>query len=290
LNLFPLLSFDTLPCPDCRIPVVYESSPGDSSSVALTNALVNALAIVGVIIGATFIMVALYYFAFMRVLFTWLILSTSLLLAFSTGLVVQTALQIWNVPTDALTYSIVFYNFAIAGIVAIFYGRGIPIPVTQGYLIVISVTMAWILIQFLPDWTTWALLALLAVYDLCAVLTPCGPLKWCAVFRIFPFFLRVDVGTNLPLDAIFQAGQYYEGARRSSSRAAVSSRRWKSTATNALAASREQHYSLTSSFVLSIISTTLGARNCGHGKQHPRIISSGYFGPGTRSNLSQSRK
>jgi len=49
---------------------------------------------------------------------------------------------------------------------------------TGGYLIIISVTMAWILLRFLPEWTCWALLALLAFYDLCAVLTPCGPLKW----------------------------------------------------------------------------------------------------------------
>jgi hypothetical protein len=27
------------------------------------------------------------------------------------------------------------------------------------------------------EWTCWALLLMLALYDLCAVLTPCGPLK-----------------------------------------------------------------------------------------------------------------
>lgn len=29
----------------------------------------------------------------------------------------------------------------------------------------------------LPQWTVWSLLVALALYDLCAVLTPCGPLR-----------------------------------------------------------------------------------------------------------------
>lgn len=36
--------------------------------------------------------------------------------------------------------------------------------------------MAWILTK-LPEYTSWALLIALALYDLCAVLSPCGPLK-----------------------------------------------------------------------------------------------------------------
>jgi presenilin 1 len=62
------------------------------------------------------------------------------------------------------------------GVLAIFFGRGIPKSVTQGYLIATSVILAWHLSYF-DDWTTWTLLMMLALYDLCAVLTPCGPLK-----------------------------------------------------------------------------------------------------------------
>jgi len=37
--------------------------------------------------------------------------------------------------------------------------------------------MAWLVTNIFGNFTTWALLVCLALYDLCAVLTPCGPLN-----------------------------------------------------------------------------------------------------------------
>eukprot|EP00978_Attheya_sp_CCMP212_P032774 scaffold129474_cov61-Attheya_sp.AAC.3 len=67
-------------------------------------------------------------------------------------------------------------NFALVGAVAIFFQKGVPMYITQGYLIATSVILSWQLSHF-ETWTTWTLLVMLALYDLCAVLTPCGPLK-----------------------------------------------------------------------------------------------------------------
>ena len=63
------------------------------------------------------------------------------------------------------------FNFAIGGVLAIFFQieAGIPKVVQQGYLVATSVIMAWLLSQF-PEWMCWALLVMLALYDLCAVL------------------------------------------------------------------------------------------------------------------------
>ena len=47
---------------------------------------------------------------------------------------------------------------------------------TQGYLICTSVLLVWQLSRF-DEYTSFSLLLALAFYDLCAVLSPCGPLK-----------------------------------------------------------------------------------------------------------------
>lgn len=70
----------------------------------------------------------------------------------------------------------ILFNFAVVGVTAIFYQNGIPPFVTQCYLIASSVIIAWQLSHF-DTISTWTLLVMLALYDLCAVLTPCGPLK-----------------------------------------------------------------------------------------------------------------
>jgi presenilin 1 len=62
------------------------------------------------------------------------------------------------------------------GTIAIFYQKGIPQYINQTYLVLTSVIVAWQLSYF-TNWMAWALLVMLALYDLFAVLSPCGPLK-----------------------------------------------------------------------------------------------------------------
>lgn len=52
----------------------------------------------------------------------------------------------------------------------------VPISLTQGYLVIIGVLVAY-WFTLLPEWTTWALLISMALYDLAAVLLPVGPLR-----------------------------------------------------------------------------------------------------------------
>lgn len=83
----------------------------------------------------------------------------------------------YTIPLDKISFFFIIANFAAVGTIAIFYQKGIPTSITQTYLILISVILAWQLSHF-NTWTAWTLLVMLALYDLCAVLTPCGPLKF----------------------------------------------------------------------------------------------------------------
>merc|ERR1719410_1474052 len=86
------------------------------------------------------------------------------------------AIEKYRIPISKVTFYFLLYNFAIVGTISIFYQTGIPTYVTQGYLVLTSVMLAYQLARF-DEWTSWTLLIMLALYDLCAVLTPCGPLK-----------------------------------------------------------------------------------------------------------------
>jgi len=152
------------------------ANTGASNSVRLGESVVNALIIVGVLAVATFGIVLLYKFRCMKCLVGYMMLSSVMLLGAMGGMLFFTLLEKWQVPIDIYTFFFVCYNFAVVGVTAIFYQKGIPTIVTQGYLVATSIIMAWQLSRF-EEWTGWSLLVVLAFYDLCAVLSPCGPLK-----------------------------------------------------------------------------------------------------------------
>ncbi len=112
----------------------------------------------------------------MKCLFGYMIISSAALLGLLGNVLLIVAVQKYSIIIDVITFYFLLYNFAIVGTTSIFFPRGIPFQITQCYLVITSVILAWQLSQF-NAWTAWCLLVALALYDLCAVLTPCGPLK-----------------------------------------------------------------------------------------------------------------
>eukprot|EP01125_Pyxidicula_operculata_P017151 TRINITY_DN597_c5_g1_i1.p1 TRINITY_DN597_c5_g1~~TRINITY_DN597_c5_g1_i1.p1 ORF type:complete len:453 (+),score=130.76 TRINITY_DN597_c5_g1_i1:57-1415(+) len=154
--------------------MVYNESANDDSSTRFLGSLVNALIFVAMIVVVTVVFVILYKYRCLRIIYGWLLLSTGMMLAGFGGYLSYEIIKAINIPMDYITFGILLWNFAVVGNISIFWHA--PIKVNQAYLIIISVILAVVFTR-LPEWTTWTILAAIAIYDLFAVLCPKGPLR-----------------------------------------------------------------------------------------------------------------
>ncbi|XAR48334.1 hypothetical protein NMG60_11031116 [Bertholletia excelsa] len=155
--------------------LVYLESPSDSTSQKLEGALLNALVFVLLIAAVTFLLVLLYYYNFTNFLKNYMRFSAFFVLGTMGGSIFLSIVQHFSIPIDSITFSVLLFNFTVVGVLSVFSG-GIPILLRQGYMVALGIIVAaWF--TNLPEWTTWALLVALALYDLVAVLAPGGPLK-----------------------------------------------------------------------------------------------------------------
>jgi len=154
--------------------MVYNEEQGDSGWTKFLGSMANAGLFVAMMLVVTCIFVVCYKYRCLKFIFAWLGLSTGMLLALFGGFLFYSILKAFNIPMDYFTFCIILWNFTAVGMAAVFWRA--PMRVNQGYLIFISAIMAVVFTR-LPEWTTWAVLAAIAIYDLFAVLCPGGPLR-----------------------------------------------------------------------------------------------------------------
>eukprot|EP00873_Tetraselmis_striata_P023226 jgi/Tetstr1/443490/TSEL_031497.t1 len=155
--------------------VYYDEQASDSTGQKLAGSVVNALIFVAIIGAMTFVLFLLFKYKCYKVIYAYMGFAGFNIFFFLTGTLWLKVMQAWHLHIDAISFCFILYNFAVVGMLGLFF---MPVPITmkQGYLIVTGIVVAYIF-TLIPEWTTWVLLVAMALYDLCAVLTPGGPLK-----------------------------------------------------------------------------------------------------------------
>ncbi|KAF8381609.1 sel-12 [Pristionchus pacificus] len=153
----------------------FHTNAGDDTSTRVLSGLGNALIMICFIVVMTFGLILLYKFKCYRFIHGWLMMSSLMLLTMFSMVYVSELMKMNNCCVSWPTVLIGLFNFAAMGMICIHW-KG-PLLMQQAYLISVSALMALMFIKMLPDWTVWALLFLISVWDLIAVLCPKGPLN-----------------------------------------------------------------------------------------------------------------
>ncbi|KAI6235235.1 Presenilin [Aphelenchoides besseyi] len=149
--------------------------PTDGASELFLMTLGNVLILLVVVIVSSLALIGLYQFHFYKVISGSLIMSSVVILGMINAIYIEQLMKNYNQTLDLLTYLFLVWNLAILGMICVHWKA--PQRLQQAYLVMMCALMALVFIKHLPEWTVWAVLVVLAIWDLVAVLCPNDSLR-----------------------------------------------------------------------------------------------------------------
>ena len=147
----------------------------DDIGTQVLEVMANAGIILGVIAVFTGLLVLAYKYRCTKLIHGWVFLFRLVPLFLFSYLYLAEVLKAYNLPMDYITCAIVIWNFGMVGMISRYWKALLLLH--RAYLILISALWALFFIKYLPDWTTWAFLGFVTLWDLFSVLAPFGPLR-----------------------------------------------------------------------------------------------------------------
>ncbi|KAJ5079854.1 presenilin [Anaeramoeba ignava] len=158
--------------------VIFPEKSSDPLSKKIIYSIINAFFFIFFVVLSTLLLIYLLKKGLMKIIFGWVLISSSLSLAALGGNFFLDCLKAVNFGMDWFSFLFILYNISVVGVIVLFW-KG-PKKIQQGYLILIGILVS-ITISQLPKITTWVVLILIAFYgmenNIFAVLSTKGPLK-----------------------------------------------------------------------------------------------------------------
>lgn len=145
-----------------------------SASTITGQAFKIALIVVGLLVIATCLLVVLVYYNCMKVLYVYLFLTVVCVFSLLNLSILSMIIAEANIPIDWITIVLFVFNILIVALISMFWIS--PDFIKQAATIYQCVVMILYVLKMAPEWIAWALLPLLAIWDMIAVLLPFGPL------------------------------------------------------------------------------------------------------------------
>lgn len=172
----------------CRIYTPFHELSSDTGT-KIWDALANSLILMTFIVLMTILLIFLYKKRCYKIIHGWLMLSSFMLLFIFSYLYLgwvsphlflferdshvikmhffRELLRAYNIPMDDITAFMIMWNFGVAGMMSIHW-QG-PLRLQQAYLIFVAALMALVFIKYLPEVTTWVVLAVISIWGKCLI-------------------------------------------------------------------------------------------------------------------------